>query len=362
MCVRPIVIKNPDVSKFLGATLSVPCGSCAECLKARQDQWKLRLMFECQQWKYVYFFTLTYNDDSLPITDDGLSTACKNDVQGWIKRFRTNYERSTGVRLSSKLKYFICAEYGPNGTHRPHYHGLFMTDLDEFQIAPLFNEWRERFGFVKADAIACDQGERQAVSNYVSKYCCKGEFASRVHDIEAGLIEKAWTIVSKGVGSSYCDNPQNKRYHVPFGRSSADCFRQENLDICIDRMKISFSTPKGVFTYRMPRYYKERFYHSKMTFVQKRYNFKKHEFEEIKVKRYCTKSLFSRALQIRLRDRFEQKNSIFDYITDISPEALFSLGYRMWLVKKNCLDSRESKARSQLFQFYATNANRWASL
>lgn len=362
MCVAPIIIKNPDPQKFLGATIQVPCGKCVECLKSRQDQWKIRLMEECKNFRYCYFFTLTYNDVALPITDDGLSTACKRDVQLWIKRFRMSFERSQGVKLSDYLKYFICAEYGPNGTHRPHYHGLFMTDLDDLAISSLFKDWSDSKGFVKWDSIPYNPDERQAVSNYVSKYCCKGEFASRVDDIKAGLIEKAWTLVSKGVGASYCRNPAVRRYHLPFGRFSSECFRPVNLDSVIDRQKVSFSTPNGVFTYRMPRYYRERLYMSKLPFDSLQYDPKTKTFIHKTVYRYSSKNLFSRCLQIRIRDRFLSRASMLDVITDISAEARFSLAHRLRTCQIDNLSARASSCRSKLASFYFTNASRWQSL
>lgn len=362
MCVSPLILKNPDPQKFLGATIQVPCGKCVECLKSRQDQWKLRLMQECKNYRYCYFFTLTYNDCALPVTDQGLSTACKRDVQLWIKKFRTAFERLQGVKLSDYLKYFICAEYGPNGTHRPHYHGLFMTDLDEMAISTLFHDWSQNKGFVKWDSISFNPDERQAVSNYVSKYCCKGEFASRSADIEAGLIEKAWTLVSKGVGASYCENPATRRYHLPFGRTSSECFRSDYLDTVIERQKVSFSTPNGVFTYRMPRYYRERLYMSKLPFDSLQYDVKTKKMVHKTVYRYSSKTLFARCLQARIRDRFLERASILDVITDLSPETRQPLVCNLRMRELNSLAAREASCRGKLATFYLTNANRWKSL
>ena len=66
MCVRPISVKV--LSRTFGITryLDAPCGHCIECLKKRQNDWKMRLCHECGYWSHVYFFTLTYSNDSLP--------------------------------------------------------------------------------------------------------------------------------------------------------------------------------------------------------------------------------------------------------------------------------------------------------
>lgn len=107
MCLRPISVKNP--TRYVGTyVMQVPCGKCLECLKDRQNSWKLRLMEESTNWDFLYFFTLTYSDENLPLTEDGLSTACKRDVQLWFKRFRVSFKRSHGFDFVGK--YFICAE------------------------------------------------------------------------------------------------------------------------------------------------------------------------------------------------------------------------------------------------------------
>lgn len=362
MCIAPISFKSVD-SYGMDCTMCVPCGKCNECLKDRQNSWKLRLMEESKNYAYLYFFTLTYNDKSLPVTDCGLSTACKRDVQLWLKKFRMAFERSQGVRLSDYFKYFICAEYGPNGTHRPHYHGLFMSDLDYVHISGLFKDWELNKGFVKWDSIVFNPDERQAVANYVSKYCCKGEFASRADDIAAGLIEKAWIIVSKGVGASYCENNENRRYHMP--DSEVSCPFREQLDTIIDRRKVSFDTGKKIFTYKMPRYYRERLYMSKLPFEQKVWNKNKMCYEDKIVYRYSSKNMLSRQIALRLRERVLE--SLAKRIGAESVEVLSDVRYDKAIAAFSSydpldLDFRENRARTQLANFYITNSNKWSHL
>ena len=69
------------------------------------------------------------------------SSACKADVQSWLKRLQAvtrkrakarglhakDIDRGAYKHLKPKFSYFICAEYGPNGTHRPHYGLLFYA-------------------------------------------------------------------------------------------------------------------------------------------------------------------------------------------------------------------------------------------
>lgn len=363
MCTRPIVLKNPDPLKILGHTIEVPCGKCPECLARRQNDWKLRLMEESSNYSHLYFFTLTYAPEHLPITDEGLSTACKRDVQLWIKKFRMSFERCKGIKLSDYLKYFICAEYGPNGTHRPHYHGLFMTDLDEFAISPLFDDWRTNKGFVQVDSVPIVPDERQAVANYVSKYCCKGEFASRKEDIESGKIENAWSCMSKGIGKSYVENHLNKRYHRPF-RCEDETLR-EHLDVMLDRMSVSFSTPKGTFAYVMPRYYRERLFQLYQPFERDVYNPKLKKYEKKTIWRYASKNSISHLLSFRVRerilDRFAQQIGYAEFRL-IPSEVLDKITVPITNISPYERDYRESRARGKLAEFYLSNANRYRDL
>lgn len=362
MCTRPITLRNPDPDQVLGFGITVPCGQCPECLAKRQNDWKLRLMEESKNYTYMYFFTLTYSDDNLPLTDEGLSTACKREVQLWIKRFRMAFERSKGIKLSDYMKYFICAEYGPNGTHRPHYHGLIMTDLDEVAISPLFNEWRREKGFVDLQSVPINPDERQAVSNYVSKYCCKGEFSSRQDDIAAGKIEKAWSIMSKGIGESYVKNPVNRRFHRPLMRG---CSLLERLDTIIERMKVTFVTPSQSFSYSMPRYYRERLFQKKQPFERIVYNPRKKIYEKKTVWRYSPKGTIAHPLSVRIRDRvLDRFAEMLGYSrwVFVPPELAQSLNISVPSESAADLAFRESSKRSKLADFYLTNANRWRHL
>lgn len=113
MCLSPITIKSVD-SFNLPVYQSVPCGKCIECLKDRQNSWKIRLMEEYRDHKFCYFFTLTYRDDNVPhtFTDSGerVNHVSKYDIQCWIKRNRIAFERT--LRRSIDFKYFVTSEYG----------------------------------------------------------------------------------------------------------------------------------------------------------------------------------------------------------------------------------------------------------
>lgn len=163
MCLSPLCIKTKDAFG-LDVMQSVPCGECVECLKDRQNSWKIRLTEESRDHKYVYFFTLTYNDDSVPFTfdDDGNKVLYfdKSHLQLWLKRNRISFERL--FKRSIDFKYFICSEYGPN-TGRPHYHGILFTDVSPAFISSMFADWRDRFGFTNFSEVGKNGKKKHVV-------------------------------------------------------------------------------------------------------------------------------------------------------------------------------------------------------
>lgn len=156
MCLYPSTIKGVDAFG-VQVVMSVPCGKCIECLKDRQNSWKIRLVEESREHLYTYFFTLTYNEDSVPFTylEDGtkLLHVNKVDIQLWIKRNRMRFERLFNRKVD--FKYFICSEYGPN-TGRPHYHGILFTEISKTFITSMFNDWNSEYGFTNFSLVGSD--------------------------------------------------------------------------------------------------------------------------------------------------------------------------------------------------------------
>ena len=340
MCVNPLQIRVTSRTFGTSHFVDAPCGKCVECLKRRQNDWKLRIVHESQYWSKLYFFTLTYNNDSLPCrvdfrdiaygiddalflgsynecvefvgNDDDLvvrSSACKVDVQKFLKRLRTNYLRSTGSVL--EMKYFICAEYGPNpnGTKRPHYHGIIMTDADYFDLLPDFNAWSRDFGRMEFKQVGFGRDQASKVANYISKYCAKGCFESRIEDISNGFIERAWYIMSKNIGLRWLEqNSFQWLDKVPLSSEMSGEWSYEDVEkffnVCpsfgdlgdklprffskdfkthynsnrklvdkyakeIDSLIDSFFVCDGSnsYSYKMPRYYRERLLCVKKTFL-----------------------------------------------------------------------------------------------
>lgn len=62
-CLHPVRVFNKYSNEYVWAH----CGKCPECLKRKSLQWTERLTQERYCWKYCVFFTLTYDNEHLPL-------------------------------------------------------------------------------------------------------------------------------------------------------------------------------------------------------------------------------------------------------------------------------------------------------
>lgn len=126
MCLHPQFIPNPNYkAKKQGLNvlkdcssqfIPVPCGHCPQCIAMRQSAVVQRVYMESIN-NYLYFVTLTYNNESLPvfsIHDFEIPFADYSDVQKMFKRIRK------GNLFGRPFKYFAVSEFGSKG--RPHFH------------------------------------------------------------------------------------------------------------------------------------------------------------------------------------------------------------------------------------------------
>lgn len=224
-CCHPITFYNA----YVRDVVTVDCGHCDYCNHKRSVELTNRVAQECKQHLFSLFFTLTYDNEHLPMftahsrnlfvsnkpTDyDGnnyiyptidlqevapdfdiydiqpmkvdtpsFAFACKRDLQLWLKRLRTALHRGrdrqgnvigTNIKIKNLsknekiLRYFLVSEYGPT-TFRPHYHGILWTDSQDVA------RWLERN--ISACWSQCDDArvDVQYVSGsapqYVAKYC-----------------------------------------------------------------------------------------------------------------------------------------------------------------------------------------------
>lgn len=241
MCISPIRIRHPTKNCFI----DVPCGKCLECFNKKVNDWSFRLKQQLMDSKTAYFFTLTYDDDSLPLKgvdknsskvwfscrqreylepaeidtlecfDDDITFVghdlldievlpCfkKSDVQELVRSIRDKIRYQLRKKFKAKqvnvmmkdIKYFVSSEYGET-TNRPHYHGVFFGlpfDLNEF-ISVLSSSWN--YGFVSASLC----NEKRCY--YAAKYALKNAATLYKPNMDKGFI-----LVSKGLGIGFLDD------------------------------------------------------------------------------------------------------------------------------------------------------------
>lgn len=125
MCIAPILIDNPDYHSpvrdpLYHAThntkdtkIAVPCGRCASCVHLKQVYLIQRVQMESMN-NDLFYGTLTYNQESLPIAEFGDIKFAYPSFEDWqkaIKMIRKDYP-------NLKFKYMLVSEYGGN-KHRP---------------------------------------------------------------------------------------------------------------------------------------------------------------------------------------------------------------------------------------------------
>ena len=175
--------------------VSVPCGHCVECLRSRSESWAARIACEIRSLDSrphsCCFVTLTL-DDVHQVIVKGKMTLSLKMVQDFLKRLRW-YVRP------SKLRYFLCGEYGPQ-TLRPHYHAILMLEgsSDDASFSSAIRKaWP--FGFLQFDF---DVGINACA--YVARYVDKKiESGLKDKDFEKLGLVPPFLLSSKGLGKDW---------------------------------------------------------------------------------------------------------------------------------------------------------------
>lgn len=168
MCLYPkkIINRSNHWDESQPVYMYVPCGKCEECKNSVRNDWFVRLYYQWRTSVLSLFYTLTYNNESLP-HQCGMPCFDKKHIQDFMKRLRY-YLNKEGV----KCKYMICCEYGEK-FGRPHYHAYFSldTDITLWRFYRLIQKcWIH--GFVQpGDGLG--RINREAGLKYVTKYITK---------------------------------------------------------------------------------------------------------------------------------------------------------------------------------------------
>jgi hypothetical protein len=184
-------------------------------------------MKEGERSETALFVTLTYDTKYVPLTKNGYMTLNKRDIQTYMKRLR---------KLSdTKLKYYVCGEYGSK-RDRPHYHMIiFNADAEKVQRA--WSEYRAGFGYVPFGSIYIGEVNEASIG-YTLKYMQKpGKIPKHKNDDRL----KEFSLMSKGLGQNYL----------------SDVMITWHKKDLVNRMYVPIKDGKKI---AMPRYYKDKMY------------------------------------------------------------------------------------------------------
>lgn len=232
MCFAPVTFRNKKSREMQ----TIPCGKCLICRQRRAAGWTFRLMQEEKVSTSAWFITFTYADESIPVSPNRRRTLCKRDLQLFFKRLRKTHEGNGGTNL----KYYAVGEYGGR-TKRPHYHAIiFNVDVELVEKAWNCKHIRQRFkgtGFtsVSASELAgeCYFGTVTDLSvGYTLKYMCKEPWRPSGKNDDR---QPPFSLMSKGLGISYVENPKVFFYHQAFVAERCFCVLPGDIKIAMPR-------------------------------------------------------------------------------------------------------------------------------
>lgn len=181
LCPHPILLRTG---------VYVPCGKCFACLANRQSDWSFRLELEKEYCSFFLWLTLTYDDEHVPLSDDGRPMVNKADCRQFFERLRKHFP-------SYKFKHFLVSEYGTQ-TFRPHYHLLLFVDVDSTNTAFIRGCKQELLNYLEfawGKGFAYNKNFHRHVFGYVTKYCQKPDLIGL--DVPAPTFQ----LISQGIGA-----------------------------------------------------------------------------------------------------------------------------------------------------------------
>ena len=226
----------------------VPCGKCLACRALKRRQWTFRLKEESYASLSAKFITLTYDDDSLPISSNGIPTVHNPDITTWMHNLRDKVRKDYGLRL----RYYSVSEYGGRFS-RPHFHSIVFNLPDDY-IIPKWNKKTEIWEYPhlhnswSKGIVDVDECTPNSMA-YVAGYCIdkltarqRGEY---LH-LDTGQIVKddrtpEKNFMSKGIGKNWL-TPEIIKY-----------FRQT----CTP-----YITETNGYRLPFPRYYREKIFNT----------------------------------------------------------------------------------------------------
>lgn len=219
ICPYQVGIVDPRTS---GDRLFVGCNKCGACRHNRRIDWSFRIGQQAKESANVLFVTLTYDDGSLPLSENLLPTLeSRYELSKFVKKLRRKQEEFT----DTKFKYVYVGEYGTRW-QRPHYHFIFFNIHTAFDDGVIFlQKWKK--GVPHTVKVS------DALIHYMTKYHVSSRNLRKLEEDDDR--EPEFFISSNGIGANYAIKA-----------------RQWHLD-----NKATYVVNNG-FKQRMPKYYKDK--------------------------------------------------------------------------------------------------------
>lgn len=187
----------------------MPCGVCPRCRLNRQRDWTFRLTQERDASDFVFWLTLTFDDEHLTAVLSS-EKAAREPSRHFFESIRKHF----GKKLS--IKHYLVTEYGDT-TDRWHHHCLLFvrcpgattdeiatlrSDLYDYLCC---NDWSKEnkawpYGGVRYEPL------HAGVFPYVTNYVNKPEIIDPNHPHPI----KPFTCISQGIGLDYLERIDKK--------------------------------------------------------------------------------------------------------------------------------------------------------
>ena len=237
----------------------VPCGRCPNCRKRRVDDWVFRMQQEERHALSSKFLTLTYDGNTVPLSQAGRMTLQPDDLTNFFKRLRYYEDKEfnpkshphlfieTGTKRTKSgklkpiykpgfpIKYYACGEYGTQ-RWRPHYHVIILNVKNERNITKAWTNG-------SVDTRSCSGNSIAYTVGYVNKL-------KRVPAYLGDDRHPEISRMSQGLGKSYL-TPAVQKYHTE------------------DLSRI-YATKSDGGKIALPRYYRKKLYNGGQRLAQLR--------------------------------------------------------------------------------------------
>ncbi len=168
----------------------VPCRKCLSCRINLQRTWAARIQLEALFHPYSSFVTLTYNQQSMPVNEYGLSTLYPRHLRLFLKRLRNS---------NGSFRFFGCGEYGTQ-TERAHYHvvlfGVSIMWEPLISAAWCDPETKETMGFISIYEL------NEARAAYVAQYTTKKLTGTNAVGLHGREPEFSRSSMRPGIGAT----------------------------------------------------------------------------------------------------------------------------------------------------------------